>query len=653
MTETLTVPETSIVIRAFNEEKHLGKLLESIRAQRYQDAEIILVDSGSTDLTRQIAEAHCDRVIQIASRDFTYGYSLNVGCQAGRGKYIVIVSAHTAPVHDDWLGNLVANFADKEVAMVCGRQLGAPESKLGEVRDLARTFGDKRLVLEPPVYFANNANSAVRRDLWEKHPFDETLPGLEDVAWAKHWMEAGYQVVYDPTAPVYHIHEESWRQVKLRYYREAMAARHIGIKNRGDIPGELLREGWHLVADLARVAVAPKLWRRAGEVVLFRTNKALGTAAGLRRAEPQPDTELREEMMFNRRGRAVVIEGPRRAALRQVEVPAVKPGDVLIKVAYVGLCATDLEIYNGTLGYYRDGRAKYPIIPGHEFSGQVTAVGSQVQHIAEGDHVVVETVQGCGDCDRCKAGNRVGCAFRTEVGVFGLSGAYADYTVVPGAYVHRLPPGLDFRLGALCEPLSVVLKGLRRLGDALADQRPVAVVGAGPIGHLSTRVLRHRGHAVTVFDKDETRLSYLADVTADLHADLDGLDAFSVVVEATGNGEALDAVLRGSAPGATILMLGLPYAKSESGMEQVVANDKTLVGSVGAGPDDLEEAISLAGRLKLDGFLEVTYPLESFEQAWDAVRRRSHLKVLLEVDPLLARMAVERGSESAMRPRVD
>src|SRR5688572_20459776 len=89
---------------------------------------------------------------------------------------------------------------------------------------------------------------------------------------------------------------------------------------------------------------------------------------------------------------AVVIEGPGRARLMAVPMPDVQPDDVVIRVAYVGVCGTDLEIYRGTLGYFRDGLATYPIVPGHEVSGQVVAVGASVAGLSEGDRVVVECI---------------------------------------------------------------------------------------------------------------------------------------------------------------------------------------------------------------------------------------------------------------------
>ena len=209
-------PEISIVIRTLNEEKFLPALLDALSRQTMQDFETIVVDSGSLDSTRDIAIEKADRLLHIQSRDFTFGHSLNVGIRNANGRYIAIVSAHTLPVDNQWLAKLIAPLHTGKTAMVYGRQLGGESSKFGEIRDMQRTFGSRQIVLQPPRFFANNANSVIRKNLWEKHPFDESLPGLEDIEWAKYWMERGHQVIYEPQAALYHIHEESWRQVRRR-----------------------------------------------------------------------------------------------------------------------------------------------------------------------------------------------------------------------------------------------------------------------------------------------------------------------------------------------------------------------------------------------------------------------------------------------------
>ena len=157
----------------------MSPLLQALQKQSHQNFEVIVVDSGSFDQTVELARKGGAEVIEINSRDFTFGYSLNTGIAAAKGRYVVMVSAHTEPVDTDWLGQLLAPLKAENVAMVYGRQSGTSDSKFSEIQDYQRTYGPARRHLKDPNFFANNANSALRRDLWQQQPFDEHLPGLE------------------------------------------------------------------------------------------------------------------------------------------------------------------------------------------------------------------------------------------------------------------------------------------------------------------------------------------------------------------------------------------------------------------------------------------------------------------------------------------
>ena len=478
-------PQTSVLVRTFNEERHLPKLLDGLARQTYRDYELVFVDSGSYDRTREIAESHGGRVLRIDSRDFTFGYSLNVGTEACQGTYVVNVSAHMKPLDDLWLESLVAPLADDQTAMVYGRQVGWETSKYSDTLDLRRTFGPEGKRLKPPNFFGHNANSAIRKDLWEVHRFDEALPGLEDIEWAKHWMEKGLHVEYEPRAALYQIHEESWPQVRRRFHREAVAAKKIGVSGRWRVPFEVADETRRFFADLYRAAGEDSVWKRAPEIFSFRLNKAIGTTGGLMDGRAPLDVESKEAMFFDRRGQAVVVRAPGQMALEDVDVPKLRPGEVLVRVAYAGVCPIDFEIIDGTHDYYGDGTAGFPIVPGHEFSGRVAATGVNVGSMREGDPVVGAYIHGCGRCAECNRGSEIGCTERVEMGLFGRNGAYAQYVVVPSQFVVGVPPDVDLRSACLAEPLGVVLKGLKRLWRAMPPSTggpPVPGGGCGPAG---------------------------------------------------------------------------------------------------------------------------------------------------------------------------
>jgi len=216
----------SLVIRCLNEGKHIGRLLSGVMQQSVEDVELIVVDSGSTDDTLSIVAEYPVKLLTIAPEDFSFGRSLNLGCQAATKDIIAIASAHVYPTYKDWLERLINPFSDPEIALVYGKQKGNETSKYSERQVLAHWFPDTtNLNQDSP--FCNNANSAVRRSLWQQWNYDESLTGLEDTAWAKHAMELGHKIAYVAEAEVAHVHNELMMVVMNRYRREAIALKKI------------------------------------------------------------------------------------------------------------------------------------------------------------------------------------------------------------------------------------------------------------------------------------------------------------------------------------------------------------------------------------------------------------------------------------------
>ncbi len=145
----------------------------------------------------------------------------------------------------------------------------------------------------------------------------------------------------------------------------------------------------------------------------------------------------------------------------------------------------------------------------------------------------------------------------------------------------------------------------------------------------------HRGHQVTVFDRNPQRLECSAKAGLETEESLAQLDTFDAVVEATGAQEALRAVLHDSAASATILLLGMSYGASTFDFEQVVGYDKTIVGSVGSGHDDFEQAIELLQHIDTSTLIEKVLPMSEYQQAWQMARSGEALKVVLRVDSSL------------------
>lgn len=220
--------DISIVIRCYNEVQHIEKLLQGIAQQNLKNIEIIVVDSGSDDGTLDVVQKYPIRLITINPNDFSFGRSLNLGCDAANGEFIVIVSAHVYPIYQDWLQKLIEPFENKKIALAYGKQRGAKTTQYSEKQIFETWFPDTPRVVNSEDYpFCNNANSAIRKTLWEEYHYDETLTGLEDLAWAKKVIDAGYQIAYVPEAEIIHIHNETPARTYNRYRREAIAFKSI------------------------------------------------------------------------------------------------------------------------------------------------------------------------------------------------------------------------------------------------------------------------------------------------------------------------------------------------------------------------------------------------------------------------------------------
>lgn len=195
--------KVSIIIRTKNEERWITTCLQAVFNQDYKNFEVVIVDNNSADKTVEKAKQFKVKIFNI--NEFLPGKSLNVGIKKSKGEYIVCLSAHCIPVNNKWLSNLLKNFNNPKIAGVYGRQEPMSFSSDFDKRDLLITFGLDKRVQEKDSFF-HNANSMIRRDIWQKIPFDEKVSNIEDRVWAEQILKNGYKIVYDPEASVYHYH---------------------------------------------------------------------------------------------------------------------------------------------------------------------------------------------------------------------------------------------------------------------------------------------------------------------------------------------------------------------------------------------------------------------------------------------------------------
>lgn len=281
----LTLPRISIIVRCYNEAEHIGRLLHGITEQTMDDYEVILVDSGSTDGTRKIArEYRVDDVVDIAPEEFSFGRALNYGCEAANGEFCVNSSAHVHPKRNDWLEKLLEKF-DDGVALVYGKQRGNEVTNFSENQIFEQWFPDHDINRQQHP-FCNNANAAVRRELWEEYPYNERLTGLEDVAWAKKIQEVGYDISYAAEAEVIHVHDETAREIYNRYRREAYAHKQI-IPEHSFSMLDLLRLSFsHIISDYRAAITEGQYWSNIFEIPKFRLLQFFGTHRGFAQEGP-------------------------------------------------------------------------------------------------------------------------------------------------------------------------------------------------------------------------------------------------------------------------------------------------------------------------------------------------------------------------------
>jgi glycosyltransferase involved in cell wall biosynthesis len=273
--------KVSIVIRVYNEDRHIGALLRAIVSQdwRENDREIVLVDSGSTDTTLQIASRFPTKIVHIDRADFSFGRSLNMGCAAATGDVLVFISGHCIPVAKTWLQELVAPLGKDGVVYCYGGQIGNGDSFYSERQIFAKYFPAQSRIPQEG-YFCNNANSALLRAVWDSNRFDEELSGLEDMHLAKKLVGLGHKIGYVAEAAVYHLHEESWAQVKRRFEREAIALQEIMPEVHLSFLNFAVYWISAVLLDLRAATRHRALLASVGEIVLYRLMQYWGAYRG-------------------------------------------------------------------------------------------------------------------------------------------------------------------------------------------------------------------------------------------------------------------------------------------------------------------------------------------------------------------------------------
>jgi rhamnosyltransferase len=278
--------ECSISILTKNEEANIGGCLEAVYSQHgVGDFEVNLVDSGSTDATLEIARGYPIRIQQIPADQFHHARTRNFAASLGNGPILINLSGDAIPASNDWLRNMLANFSDPGVGAVYGRQLPKPGSTMERSDTFDAVYGDKRVVKDPAhrnglgyrFYHFSDVNSAIRRSVWQANPYPENLKMFEDLAIAKTILDAGWKIVYEPQAPVYHSHRYSAGQLFKRYFDIGYTLKELEIWDAPGTRSSLLQDFGRLLGR--QFARASK--RRSSDREPIGVGQSLAKSAGM------------------------------------------------------------------------------------------------------------------------------------------------------------------------------------------------------------------------------------------------------------------------------------------------------------------------------------------------------------------------------------
>lgn len=317
----------------------------------------------------------------------------------------------------------------------------------------------------------------------------------------------------------------------------------------------------------------------------------------------------------------------RKFSVEEVECPVPGPGQVLIRVAYAGVCGSDLHIYDGS-------DADLPqAIHGHEFSGVVAEIGSGVENVSVGQRVTAEhTYATCGRCEHCMSGRYNLCKHRQSIG-FDIQGAFAEFVVVDSKYVHILPDSVSLAWAALTEPLACVYHFLRL--SKLPPVGRVLVIGPGPMGYLAAAVMRTAGHDVYVIGtaKDELRLKVFRDNDFAVINEAED-SSFDAIFECSGSKGGVRSALAAAKRGGTILQLGIATEDISLPYGMLVYKELQIQGGFCHTHPSWEMAIAAMslGTVSLEPIITDIATIDDWDKTFDNLMNQNSLKVLFKFD---------------------
>ncbi len=324
-------------------------------------------------------------------------------------------------------------------------------------------------------------------------------------------------------------------------------------------------------------------------------------------------------------------------AIKQVDIPKPNANEVLIKVKAVGICGTDVPILKG----FRE--VPIPLIPGHEFAGDIVEVGSDVKTFKVGDRVTPAIVIGCGHCYYCRQGLETLCDNIIETGIH-VDGAFAEYVTVPEKVIHKLPDDMTYEQGASIDPIASAYHPIKKAN--IGSEDIVLIYGPGPIGLYAVQVAKAEGAKKVIvagIKSDSERLELAKELGADYIAMTDDenfaeyIDELTdgrlvdIVVEATGNSHVFDTAIHTVRKHGQIILVGLTHELTTADVNQIVRKEIIAKGSLCYTWDDYKECIDLVNsdRVKVEPMISHIFDLKDMDKALEVIDNHEAIKVIL------------------------
>lgn len=323
--------------------------------------------------------------------------------------------------------------------------------------------------------------------------------------------------------------------------------------------------------------------------------------------------------------KALVFNGINDLSMREYPIPALEPDQILIRVAYCGICATDYDNFAGLSSFSREGRLIFPLRWGHEWAGRVCAVGSAVTDVAVGDRVISEGKITCGKCPECRAGRAYNCIDRRTIGTVGncWPGGMAEYTVMPARNVLKMGANVSFQQAAAIESASIAMNGLR---DIDMKGKTLLILGSGPIGLSAIPIGRYFGaEKIIISARREAKLAIAKAMGADavintleedLYArvsELTGGTRADVVLETSGEASFVENAVRLTAINGAFSTISF-YNRhiTDMNFDDIVFNKVTLIGRCGS-YNCCERLLELIDRGEIDLRAIITSVIDFYE----------------------------------------